>query len=74
MKVIASLLAVVCLYLITIPLANASYNDPPKDAQCVNKCGVKYTPEYDKCHAVEQCQAYVEYEVGNCIHECPDAK
>jgi hypothetical protein len=60
--------------LLLVSLSASAYNDPPKDQKCIDKCNLKYTPEYTRCKAVAQCEAFVQYEAGNCIHECPDAK
>lgn len=71
MKIILSLLGA---SLLLVSLSASAYNDPPKDQKCVDKCNLKYTKPYLDCKAVPQCEAFVEYEAGNCIHDCPDAR
>lgn len=51
-----------------------AYQDSPKDQQCVDACNAIYAPQYLACHAVAQCEAFVQYQAGNCIHQCPNRK
>jgi hypothetical protein len=65
---------VVVLITLSFTTSVKGYQDPPKDVKCVVACNGKYVPQWQACHAVAQCEAFVEYELGNCVHQCPDAK
>jgi hypothetical protein len=73
MKIFMCLLTV-CALLVSM-CARADYpNDAVKEQKCKDACYQRYTPAFLQCHAVPQCEAYVQWEAGICVHDCPDAK
>jgi hypothetical protein len=71
MKTSFALLIVSFLF---VSLSVQAYDDPPKDQKCAEACTQKYTPAFNACKGVVQCESYVHQEARNCIHQCPDAQ